>query len=77
MNERILELMAEAGIDVERLRMHPGGWPKEDLLVLEDFAKLIVKECADIANQQFEAATGLSDRDCLTANEMKKRFGVE
>jgi hypothetical protein len=43
----------------------------------EKFAELIVRECADIANKQFEAATGLNDRDCLTAAEMKKRFGVE
>ena len=41
------------------------------------FAELIVKECADIANRQFSAATGLDDRDCLTAHQMKQHFGVE
>ena len=46
MNERILELMTKAGFDVEKLRMYPGGWPREDLLVLQDFAELIVRECA-------------------------------
>ena len=49
MNERILELMTKAGFDVEKLRMYPGGWPREDLLVLQDFAELIVRECANLA----------------------------
>ena len=41
------------------------------------FALLIAKECADIANKQFTAASGLDDRDCWTAVEIKKHFGVE
>jgi hypothetical protein len=44
---------------------------------LEKFAQLIVKECVAIANRQFSAATGLDDRDCLTAQQMKQHFGVE
>ena len=44
---------------------------------LEKFAELIVRECASIANKQFSAASGLDDRDCWTAAEMKKHFGVE
>ena len=48
MNERILELMTKAGFDVEKLRMYPGGWPREDLLVLQDFAELIVRECIEV-----------------------------
>jgi hypothetical protein len=43
----------------------------------EKFAQLLVNKCADIANQQFEAATGLNDRDSWTAAEMKKHFGVK
>ena len=43
----------------------------------EKFAELIVKECVAIANRQFSAATGLDDRDCLTAQQMKQHFGVE
>ena len=43
----------------------------------EKFAQLIVKECVAIANRQFSAATGLDDRDCLTAQQMKQHFGVE
>ena len=44
---------------------------------MEKFAEMIVRECADIANRQFEAATGLNDRGSWTAAEMKKHFGVE
>ena len=47
MNERIQELMIEAGIDVDKLRTYPGGWPREDLTIIEDFAKLIIRECID------------------------------
>jgi hypothetical protein len=82
MNERILELMTEAGINVEALRMYPGGFPREDLLVLQDFAKLIIKECnlavlevplyyKDYRSQIEEAAI----RDCARA--VLEKFGVE
>ena len=68
MNERILELMTKAGFDVEKLRMYPGGWPREDLLVLQDFAELIVRECA----QKLE-----DDGMVEVAMEIKEHFGVE
>ena len=68
MNERILELMTKAGFDVEKLRMYPGGWPREDLLVLQDFAELIVRECA----QKLE-----DDGMVEVAMEIKEYFGVK
>ena len=71
MNERILELMTKAGFDVEKLRMYPGGWPREDLLVLQDFAELIVRECCDIF---VELRTRPAD---LAVKDVKKHFGVE
>jgi hypothetical protein len=71
MNDRILKLMAEAGFDVEKLRMYPGGWPREDLLILQDFAQLIVKEVFDcIANEGFEVYGPVTQK-------VKKHFGVE
>ena len=71
MNDRILKLMAEAGFDVEKLRMYPGGWPREDLLVLEDFAQLVVKEVFDcIANEGFEVYGPVTQK-------VKEHFGVE
>jgi hypothetical protein len=71
MNDRILKLMTEAGFDVEKLRMYPGGWPREDLLILQDFAQLIVKEVFDcIANEGFEVYDPVTQK-------VKKHFGVE
>jgi hypothetical protein len=51
MNEQLLKDLAEqAGFDVERLYApYPGGFPREDMLALESFAELIVRECASLA----------------------------
>ena len=47
--EKLDDLASQAGFDVARLRApHPGGFPREDMLALESFAKLIVRECANI-----------------------------
>lgn len=74
MNPRIKQL-------AEQALKHPDndndGLTVFDNDELEKFVELIVRECADIANKQFEAATGLNDRDCLTAHQMKQHFGVE
>ena len=73
MNERILELMTKAGFDVEKLRMYPGGWPREDLLVLQDFAELIVRECIDtVSDCSIEYCTRPQ-----IVNELKEHFGVK
>jgi hypothetical protein len=46
--EKLNALAAQAGFDVERLRApYPGGFPREDMLALESFAELIVRECVD------------------------------
>jgi hypothetical protein len=64
--QKLKELLEQAGFDVERLLApHPGGFPKDDFLVLESFAKLIVDECMD---QCF------TDTD---AENIAKHFGVE
>jgi hypothetical protein len=74
MNERIKELHNLAcRIDMEQ---HPDAIPDGER-IQQKFAELIVKECVAIANRQFSAATGLDDRDCLTAQQMKQHFGVE
>ena len=75
MNQRIKELALQA-----RIKDH---WSIDEARYLtnfldeQKFAELIVRECAGIANKQFSAASGLDDRDCWTAAEMKKHFGVE
>jgi len=75
MNERILELMTKAGFDVEKLRMYPGGWPREDLLVLQDFAELIVRECANICFSEADGHRIAFGEHCGIV--IKQHFGVE
>ena len=88
MNERILELMTKAGFDVEKLRMYPGGWPREDLLVLQDFAELIVRECVqtlidntperytnESAEEDWDKGYDRAMTDCV--HHIKEHFGVE
>ena len=71
MNERIRQLWEEAAKTTQS-----DSW-EEQTKFMERFAELIVRECVAIANRQFCAATGLDDRDCLTAHQMKQHFGVE
>lgn len=61
MNERIKELMDQAGIDVEAVESL-GEMP-----TAMKFAELIVRECADIAMREDHDPS-----DCI-----KKHFGVE
>ena len=72
MNERIFELAEQATHIEESDELFP-----REVFDREKFAELIVRECAGIANKQFSAVSGLDDRDCWTAAEMKKHFGVE
>lgn len=80
MNERILELLAQAGFDVEALREpYPGGFPREDLVCLDAFAKLIVKECAMLV-EGFTTAQEVALDECqeYEASEvLKEHFGVK
>lgn len=69
MNKRIKELADQAGIFYYRK-----GKLQTDM---EKFTELIVKECVGIANKQFSVASGVDNRDCWTALEIKKRFGIE
>lgn len=67
MNERILELAEQAGFDVKRLtEPYPSGFPRGDILALEIFAELIVRECLEI-----------SQVGSITESKLKKHFGVE
>ena len=65
MNERIRELMSQAGFDpaaIERMGVMPQA---------EKFAELIVKECAEVAHCNFHV-------DGLTLGGiLKEHFGVE
>ena len=71
MNKQIKQLVEQA------TTIHEYGWGASYAeFDQEKFADMIVQECVAIANRQFSAATGLDDRDCLTAQQMKQHFGV-
>jgi hypothetical protein len=73
MNERILELAKQSGL-----------WfvtPREDLI--DDFAELIVRECAEISEQsqwseaKGEYYEGFNEAMIYVSNKIKEHFGVE
>ena len=69
MNTQKLDALAsQAGFDVDRLRApHPGGFPREDMLALESFAELIVRECAGLCD--------INDKE--QGDILREHFGVE
>jgi hypothetical protein len=74
MNERIKELARKCGINVDDT--FPGGFPNEQVSVVEQFAELIVRECIDQcddngSNDEWDRAVRWS------ANQIKEHFGVE
>ena len=71
--EKLNALATQAGFDVERLRApYPGGFPREDMLALESFAELIVKECLQMADE-FEIDVNRSG----LVSRMEYHFGVD
>jgi len=78
--EKLNILAAQAGFDVERLRApYPSGFPREDMLALESFAELIVRECIGVVKGgsflHDQAPTAIFARECSGA--IKQHFGVE
>jgi hypothetical protein len=67
MNERIRQLLSQAGVHYEVL-------PKDT--VYEKFAELIVRECLDIVNRH-EYSYHEADPLWETAQLIKERFGVK
>jgi hypothetical protein len=67
MNERIRQLLSQAGVHYEVL-------PKDS--VYEKFAELIVKDCLDIVNRH-EYSYHEADPLWETAQLIKERFGVD
>jgi hypothetical protein len=67
MNERMKELLSQAGVHYEVL-------PKDT--VYEKFAELIVKDCLDIVNRH-EYSYHEADPLWETAQLIKEHFGVE
>jgi hypothetical protein len=68
MNERIKELMQQAGTDTS------GKWMGVEHA--EKFAKLIAKECADLCNL-YAMPDGTSETAIILSAAIKRKFGVE
>ena len=64
MNERIKELMAEVGMSVDYLTN------TKQIVLIEKFAELIVRECANIADEYDGVGSTIVSR-------IKKHFEVE
>lgn len=84
MNERIRKLAVQAGFDIEQLKQYPGGFPREDLLLLESFAELIVRECIDVVDNVYHEQTGMGNKPSRRrtpyqeiVNALEDHFGVE
>jgi hypothetical protein len=74
MNERIKELAEQAGINVSQKNY--GYYWVESADGIEKFAELIVRECAQICQDQPNHYALKTDRDnCAVA--IKEHFGVE
>lgn len=69
MNERIDELMIQAGARFEMM-----NWVHYDDFEYKKFAELIVRECANIVNSLSQHE---GPGDCSTAEYIKEHFGVE
>ena len=67
MNERIKQLMDQAGTDTS------GKWMGVDHA--EKFAELIVKECADLCDRFQARDVGMQPAEC--AGAIRKMFGAE
>ena len=70
MNERIKELAEQAGIYKLDLSDETEYW------ILEKFAELIVKECADDAKHHVMNISTYADAD-FVYEQIKRHFGVE
>ena len=70
MNKQIEKLAKEAGIDIEAWRTYPGGFPREDYLVMKKFAELLIKETLQVARVGMEYGPSME-------YAVYKYFGVE
>lgn len=65
MNNRIIELGKEAGLDMNNTMV--GGFPNDSVLAARQFAELIIYECANVA----------ADRDAIDIYEkILDHFGL-
>jgi len=78
MNELYLKLMAQVGIDTEALKHYSGGFPREDLLVLEYLCNLVAQEAIAVVQKRYMGDNNREDmevRRCV--EDLKKHFGIK
>lgn len=68
MNSLIRDFEKQSGIEIFSLGLNRAKWE----LCLEEFSKMIVKECAAIANSNLDPET-----DYPIGEDILKHFGVE
>ena len=71
MNERIQQLAEQANLEIDP------AYPDHNQKVLEKFAELIVKECAEFAEQKYGNWYRINSPDDAPGITIKKHFGVE
>jgi hypothetical protein len=74
MNERIKKLIEQATDIVEIVNPESGITHHREFFDKEKFAELIVRECANVANQHMEHNEGT---DYNVGGKIKQHFGVE
>jgi hypothetical protein len=70
MNERIREFMAEVGISVDYLTN------TKQIVLIEKFAELIVRECAEIADTERPSSFGCGYITKTKGMLIQEHFGV-
>ena len=73
MNERIRELVRESNLDVYGLGKERYRWE----YTVEKFAKLIVRECAEIADTERPNSLGCGYITKTKSRLIREHFGVE
>lgn len=77
MHDRIAKFAQQAGVDVKELeKPYPGGFPREDTIVLEDFGKLIAEDCAKIC-EEYAMPDGTSETALILAKVIRNKYGIK
>jgi hypothetical protein len=78
MHQHIVKDLAEqAGFDVKLLSApYPGGWPREDMLALESFAELIVRECVRVSAPEDSYTDEWFKAKADAVAKIKQHFGI-
>lgn len=77
MHKRIAKFAQKAGINVKELeKPYSGGFPREDIIIVEDFGKLIAEDCANIC-LEYAMPDGTSETAIILADTIRKKYGIK